>query len=134
VQKTRSDVSEATVVTHLGAKNDAPVFPGPIKGYVETAFSLPTGRYYYKGSKLKSFRGFGSLSLVEEYDQSFPCAACYLVDVVLNGNPSLCKAEAPAVFFGEGLACQLTIGITTIGITTKALGRYYFHHCSNTNH
>jgi hypothetical protein len=67
VQETRSDVSEATVVNALGSESWTSVFPGPFNGYVETGFSSAKGRYYYKGSKEKSFKGQGGFSTVEQY-------------------------------------------------------------------
>jgi hypothetical protein len=71
MQEARSNVSEATVMTDLGGKNGTLVFPGPIKGYVETAVSSTTDKYYYQEPKWKSLRGYGGFSIVERYVQSF---------------------------------------------------------------
>jgi hypothetical protein len=71
VQKTLSDVSEATVVTDPGSESWTSVSPGPFNGYVETSFSSSKGRYYYQGSKEQSYKGQGGFSTVEEYGPLF---------------------------------------------------------------
>jgi hypothetical protein len=59
------------VVTDLGSESWTSVSPGPFNGYVETSFSSAKGRYYYKGSKEESFKGYGGFSTVDEYGPLF---------------------------------------------------------------
>jgi hypothetical protein len=102
VQKIRSGVSEAAAVSELGNKHETSVPSGPFKGYVETAFSSATARYYYKGSKQNSLNRSGGFSTVEEYASLF-----YLRDMCFSAHVLLGNAGVPAPLLWEGLGLPI---------------------------